>query len=264
MSKENENVWEDIVFEKRNKSYGAYNIRRSYSNNVMKGSLFVGLFLAVFVLSSFLKSPHTDILPIPHEDDGLIVLDPSIKLPAPPKPERETRPVRRIENPNTTPHVTTAPVDDPLPAPNSEVVMGSVNGTENGEEAIGPEEPSTGAGTGTELNGVGGGEEIVFVTAEEMPQFEGGMSELIRYLQRKLKYPASARRNETEGTVYVGFVVGSSGEIRNVEVIKGISKDCDAEAVRVISSMPKWKAGRQNKYPVSVKMVLPIKFALAH
>ena len=263
MSKENENVWEDIVFEKRNKSYGAYNIRRSYSNNVMKGSLFVGLFVAVLVLSSFLRSPYVAPPVVSNDDDDVVCLIP-INLPKPPAPERDRAPVRRIEHPNTTPQVTTAPVEDPLPAPNSEVVMGSVNGTENGEEAIGPEEPSTGAGTGTELNGVGGGEEIVFVTAEEMPQFEGGMSELIRYLQRKLKYPASARRNETEGTVYVGFVVGSSGEIRNVEVIKGISKDCDAEAVRVISSMPKWKAGRQNKYPVSVKMVLPIKFALAH
>jgi protein TonB len=103
----------------------------------------------------------------------------------------------------------------------------------------------------------------IFFSAEKMPQYVGGTEEMMKYLQKKLKYPAFARRTGVQGTVYVSFVINAEGNVVMVEILKGISKECDQEAKRVISQMPVWIAGMQNQMPMSVRMTLPIRFKLA-
>jgi protein TonB len=95
-----------------------------------------------------------------------------------------------------------------------------------------------------------------------MPEFEGGFPELVNYLSQNLKYPAEARENKVTGTVFVGFIVRADGSIDGAEVLKGQNAGLDAEALRVIQSMPKWIPGKQNGEAVPVKYTLPIKFAL--
>jgi protein TonB len=97
-----------------------------------------------------------------------------------------------------------------------------------------------------------------FIAAEVMPVYDG----MSKFFGRNLKYPSSAKRMGISGTVYVTFVVGKDGKVRDVQVLRGISPDCDKEAVRVISMMPGWSPGFQNHQPVSVRMTLPIKFYL--
>jgi TonB family protein len=97
---------------------------------------------------------------------------------------------------------------------------------------------------------------------EEMPQFEGGMDAMVSFLTKNLKYPESARKNGSEGKVFVQFVVEKDGSITNTEVVKGFDEDCDAEALRVVEAMPRWKPGKMDGAVVRTRMTLPIAFAL--
>ena len=93
-----------------------------------------------------------------------------------------------------------------------------------------------------------------------MPEFKGSHDELISYLAEQIQYPPVALRAGTKGTVYVQFVVSLEGAIEEANVIKGVSRELDAEATRVIRGMPKWHPGRQNGKAVAVKYTLPIQF----
>ena len=102
----------------------------------------------------------------------------------------------------------------------------------------------------------------VYTIVEQQPEFEGGNGAMFKFIQKNMKYPATARRMGIEGSVFVSFVVDTEGKISEVQTVKGISADCDKEAIRVIQMMPRWKPGKQNGRPVKVRFVLPIKFQL--
>jgi len=256
MKSQSEHVqrWEDIIFENRNKEYGAYAIRRSYEDRVLTGwGISIGLFTLIF-LSSFLSGE--EIIPTPpepHVTTGFMPapkfkVDPP-KAPAPPAPKNLNRDLPPVVPIKDVPDAPVAPID--------------------------PVEPGGSEGSGIPVGGnvQSGGQEIgvpievprppEYVLAPEvMPSYEGGMEALMKFLQKKLRYPSMAQKQKEEGTVYVSFIINQYGEITKVELVKGFYKDCDKEAVRVVSMLNKWKPGRQNKMPVAVKMVLPIKFKL--
>jgi len=102
----------------------------------------------------------------------------------------------------------------------------------------------------------------VFTIVEQQPDYPGGMSAFYKFVQKKLKYPSQARRMGIEGKVFVQFVVDKQGNITEVKAVRGIGAGCDEEAVRVIKSSPKWKAGKQRGKTVKVRMILPITFKL--
>lgn len=101
-----------------------------------------------------------------------------------------------------------------------------------------------------------------FATAEKMPSFPGGEKALIEFIKNNLKYPADAQEKKIEGHVTVRFVVSKTGAIKDVEVLLGIYPSCDAEAIRVINSMPNWTPGVKNGKLVDVYYTLPITFRL--
>ena len=105
-------------------------------------------------------------------------------------------------------------------------------------------------------------EEVVFQVVEEMPQFPGGLSEAMKFLAKNIKYPVEAQQAKIEGRVIVRFVVGRDGSVSNVKVVRGVSPELDAEAVRVVSLMPKWIPGKQRGKAVAVKYTMPIMFRL--
>ena len=103
----------------------------------------------------------------------------------------------------------------------------------------------------------------VFEVVEEMPEFPGGgMSALMSYLKDNMRYPASAKEKGTQGRVTVQFVVDKDGSIKEPKLLRSVDKDMDAEALRLISNMPKWKPGRQKGQPVAVKYTVPVMFSL--
>lgn len=104
--------------------------------------------------------------------------------------------------------------------------------------------------------------EKVFDMVEQMPQFPGGVAELMKYVASQLKYPPIAQENGVQGRVVCQFVVGHDGKVRDVNVLKMLDPHCDREAIRVILSMPRWIPGKQNGQPVSVKFTLPVVFRL--
>ncbi|MFM9027861.1 MAG: TonB family protein, partial [Bacteroidota bacterium] len=102
----------------------------------------------------------------------------------------------------------------------------------------------------------------IFTVVEEMPTFPGGEAELFKYLQKNIKFPPIARENGIQGRVFVTFVVDKDGKVKDAKVLRGIGGGCDEEALRVVRSMPDWKAGKQNGRAVSVQYNLPINFTL--
>ena len=103
----------------------------------------------------------------------------------------------------------------------------------------------------------------VYEVVENMPEFpDGGMPGLMKYLSANIRYPEAAHKDGTQGRVTVQFVVGKDGSIGNVSILRGVDPALDAEAIRVISSMPKWKPGTQKGEPVNVRYTVPVMFRL--
>ena len=95
-----------------------------------------------------------------------------------------------------------------------------------------------------------------------MPRFPGGEAGLMRYLQENIKYPPEAAKNDIEGRVIVQFIIDKTGQVGEVKVVRPISEELDAEAVRVVKTLPKFEPGRQDGEAVSVWYTLPISFKL--
>ena len=106
-------------------------------------------------------------------------------------------------------------------------------------------------------------EQTIFEVVEQMPEFpNGGMAGLMQYLSKNIKYPNIAQENGTQGRVTVQFVVNRDGSIVDAKVLRGVDPYLDKEAIRVISSMPKWKPGMQRGKAVRVKYTVPVMFRL--
>ncbi len=105
-------------------------------------------------------------------------------------------------------------------------------------------------------------EPAVFFIVEEMPKFPGGDLALRKYIAENIRYPEMAKENDIQGTVYVRFVVNEKGKVTDVQVIRGVDPLLDAEAVRVVKSLPDYTPGKQRGKAVKVSHSVPIKFAL--
>ncbi|MCU7371223.1 TonB family protein [Paucibacter sp. O1-1] len=102
----------------------------------------------------------------------------------------------------------------------------------------------------------------IYSVVEEQPMFPGGIKSMYKFLGENIKYPEAASKANVSGRVFLSFVVTETGEINDVQVLKGIGFGCDAEAVRVLKSFPKWQPGKQDGIPVNVRYNLPIMFYL--
>lgn len=247
--------WDDVVFENRNKEYGAYDIRQSYNKSMMTG-LGVSVSFAcllivlpkIFALFGATAEPVIpETKPIDYHDLTNPPIIEAIKPPPPPapKPPQQEASAAHMQ-------VTDEETDTEV-TPNEEIQVEqpAVDGVGNGEviappaEVVAPVEAPPAPPT-------------IFLTAEVMPKFDG----MVDFLSRKLKYPGAARRMGISGKVYVGFVVDAEGNVTDVKLVRGIHPDCDKEAIRVVSMMPQWSPGMQNKRAVPVRMVIPINFQL--
>lgn len=102
----------------------------------------------------------------------------------------------------------------------------------------------------------------IYISPQQMPEFPGGNAALVRFLASNVHYPLVALQNETEGKVFVSFVINEAGKVQNIEVIRGIDPLLDAEALRVVGLMPDWKPGKQGGKAVKVRYSVPILFDL--
>ena len=105
-------------------------------------------------------------------------------------------------------------------------------------------------------------DEQVFTIVEEQPEYPGGVRAMYDFMADNIKYTEEAKEKNVSGKVFVTFTVGSSGKIRDVELLKGIGFGLDEEALRVVKAMPRWQPGRQSGENVAVKYVMPIQFGI--
>jgi periplasmic protein TonB len=270
---ENLSSLEEIVFQNRNKSYGAYSLRIDYQN-VIKKSLLIGISifgLAVLTPMLWAKVDIGDITIVEANPQDLVIPpppekieQPKIETPPPVEPEPEVRSQIRFTEPKI--------VDDSqvteLP-PDQDDLNKAINiGTENvvgKDEPIPTEDPDAVKGKEIDMPVAVETEEKdkIFLSVEQSPEFAGGMNALLKFLQKNLHYPTPAVNANVMGKVYMQFVVGQDGNISKVDVLKGIGFGCDEEAQRVVKLMPKWSPGRQSGRAVAVKFTLPISFQLS-
>lgn len=251
--------FDEIVFEHRNKEYGAYELRKRYNKHMNTAFIIA---ISVFVISvsipaimDFLET----LAPIEADTNVELTLVDAPPLdkdvPPPPPPPDPPPPVQETIK-FTPPVVTEEPIDEKdIPPPQDEIKVQV--GTETKEGTGDIELPTEGDGK-DEVEAP----QQIFTIVEQMPEFPGGEEKLFEYLGKNIKYPSMARENGITGTVYVTFVVEGSGEISDVKKLRGIGGGCDEEAMRVVKAMPSWKAGKQNGKSVRVQYNLPIKFTL--
>ena len=249
-------TWDDLVFRTRNREYGAYLIRKAYAKRVMLGAGISVALLVGFLIFSGLASKvaRVGVPPFTRDDEGTarILPKPTIQQ----RQKQQPKPPIETNNANTTVRVVTTPVEpvEPVQTDNS-----TSTNTGEGMEGSGIID---GAGTTTVEIPIVIDKNEPLVTAEVMPAYAGGTEAMFKFIRRNIKYPSAPRRLGIEGTVFVSFVVGGDGKVYDVKVLRGIHQKCDEEAVRVISMLNEWTGGKQNGFPVAVKMVLPITFKL--
>ena len=105
-------------------------------------------------------------------------------------------------------------------------------------------------------------DEEFFMVVENMPEFPGGDLGLMKFIQKNVRYPAIAKEYNITGKVYVSFIVDKQGGVTNVKIVRGVDKNLDAEALRVVSLLPKYKPGKQRGKAVRVMFTIPINFTL--
>ena len=258
---------DDIVFEHRNKAYGAYELRTSYTKTINRAfvigvSVFLLILLANFIFaqknanSVELTGTIIDLKKIPDE-----------KIPETEKP-KEVEPPKEVEKVKTITYVVPEVVEETeneTPPPTQEELKDAVisNKTQEGKESEGIAETPP-VETTTAIKDIVEIEEnnLPFTSVEETPSFMGGVKEMYKFLAQNLKYPSAAQRANIQGKVFLKFIVEKDGSITGVETMKGIGFGCDEEATRVVKLMPKWIAGRQNGRNVRVIFTIPVFFKL--
>ena len=103
----------------------------------------------------------------------------------------------------------------------------------------------------------------VFMVVEQMPEFPGGMAACMEFLKNNIKYPKEAREKKEQGRVILQFVVMEDGSLSDIKIVRGVSPSIDAEAIRIMNQMPKWKPGKQRGKAVRVSYQIPVVFKLA-
>jgi periplasmic protein TonB len=256
MKSKNEN-FDDVVFEERNKNYGAYFLRRSYNKNVARA-----LFLSTLFFLGVISIPL--IAGLMHKGRNLALEGDSVIFEGLPKPPVYQEP---IELPKPPPLIAS------IPSFNIRIV----DSTEI-EDPTSLIDIMDGVKNETPADITDGGDLIVdetkkpdlfdppieepYIDVPERPEFIGGMDKMYEYLAKTIDYPRVAVDNGIEGKVHVKFVVEKDGSISNITLLNDIGGGCGDEALRVVKTMPTWKAGKQNGTPVRVWFVLPINFIL--
>ncbi|NLI71772.1 MAG: energy transducer TonB [Bacteroidales bacterium] len=270
--------WIDLIFEGRNKNYGAYTLRKNTPKRHTFAFIVVMLATALIVLASIAaskisrarqerKEAMTQVSALSD-----IELDKPEELPeenqvkkfeAPPPVELKstiqfTAPV--IKKDEEVPEEQTMKSQEELVKSDVQISIADVKGTdeETGVDIATLQEHKVIVQEEKEEVK----EEKVFEIVEQPPSFPGGESALYEWLSKNINYPVIAQENNIQGRVTCQFVVGRNGEIEDVRVVRGVDPSLDKEAIRVIKSMPKWIPGKQGGNAVKVRYTLPVQFKL--
>ncbi len=257
--------WTDIVFEGRNKEYGAYAMRQSSA----KRHIYALLISTAFVVAAISLPPLIKaVIPSSGQfkmDEATVIstIDPMDEIPKPEIPIEQPKPQLQAQTVKFTPPEIT---DEKNIKEDEKLQAQEVLSDNKGVISVATHEGSLDRGAvvieHAGNNEIVDSEEKPFHGAEQMPQFPGGDKELMAYILKNLKYPAIPAENGIQGRVVIRFVVSKTGDVTDVQILKGLDPACDKEAVRVVKAMPKWIPGRQNGRTVPVYYTLPVTYRL--
>jgi protein TonB len=254
----NEQERSELVFENRNRAYGAYVLRKTYSRIVLVAGGIACLAL-LFTSTAIVLSGGKDEGPVKKEKITEVVLKepPPVNKDAPPPPPPAPPPppmVKMIQF--TTPKIT----EEEVIPPRQDSLVGKV--AEKSQDGDTTDVPIVYEPTVDKAVDVG--PEPVFQFASQMPEMPGGEAAFYAYLQKNIKYPQFEKEANKVGTVFVQFTVEKDGSITDVKAVKEVAgaPGFTKEAVRVISQMPHWNPGQMNGRTVRVSMTQPVKFVL--
>lgn len=266
--------WTEMVFEGRNKEYGAYRLRKNAGKRNLYSliTIFIaalaiwgGISLVKFVESRTKTVAQTSVAELSAlnqpKKKAEVKQQQKVKLEQPEKVVERvkssvkfTAPV--IKNDDEVKPEDELKTQDELMSTKTAIGALDVKGNDdaNGEvlkikEAVAQPEPKPEV-------------EKVFDVVEQMPSFPGGPSALMEWLSNNVKYPVVAQENGVQGRVVVSFVVERDGSITDVKVVRGVDPSLDKEASRVVRAMPRWIPGKQNGSAVRVKYNVPVAFRL--
>ncbi len=254
----------ELVFENKNKAYGAYQIRMGYNRTIFKALTIAAVsFLVIVSIPSIMdwlnkqKGEEVAKVDITAVD---LTPPPPIDKTEPPPPPPPPPPV--METVKFTPPIVKDEevIDEPPPVQTEETPQISTETHEGtgGDEIIIPTE-----GTGV----VAPVKEEIFTIVEQMPSFPGGDAAMMKWIKDKIEsigYPQMEKEAGISGTCYVTFVIDKDGNVVDSKLLRGVSggPGYDKVALAVVKAMPKWSAGKQNGRSVSVQYNLPIKFTI--
>jgi len=250
---------DEIVFEHRNKTYGAYILRKMYNKHLTRALLLAVAILiaglAYPLVSSYYAQKRSKYIEKEANAEFMDMNKPREDAPPPPPPPPPPAAALEQKVKFVAPVVTTEEVPENVDIFNQDDLSKTTN------EAVAVTEEVAEVTAKEEVIEV---EETkpVFTIVEEMPSFPGGETERNKFLAENIVYPQQATENGIQGTVYVSFVVDSKGNVTDVKILRGIGGGCDEEALRVVKMMPKWHPGKQNGKQVRVLFNMPIYFKL--
>jgi periplasmic protein TonB len=267
---------DDLVFANRNKTYGAFSLRRLYDKHMSRGMIAGMLGFLLLIFTPYIYARIQEWTADQNEDLSMkevtLAEPPPIdpKKPPPPPPPKVEPPPVKAQIKFVPPKVQKdEEVKDEEPPPKVEEIQKAIIASETvkGEESSGNEESKAVPDAPPPppppvVEEKDPDEDKVFEFVQQKPQFPDGDKALLKYLSENMKYPPIARENGIEGRVIVKFQVSKTGEISNAQVVRGIGGGCDEEALRVVRSMPRWSPGKNNGKPVNVNFTLPVTFKL--
>jgi protein TonB len=252
--------FDDIVFEYRNKEYGAYPIRKKYDITII-----ISILIGSFIIGSAVIYPYLQILKKRDEPQNQITL------------RYVEMKMDKLEPPKEDIYVPPAPTPPQSSIANikyiAPVIVDSLPPTEKQMPSVAEVQSSNPDSTGVTISGTGIGDEIMtgqegektdepFMFVEVTPTFKGGGIEKFRdWVQKRTVYPQIAQDNGIQGKVFLTFIVERDGSVTNVKIVKGVDKIIDDEAVKAIESSPKWSPGLQRGRAVRVRFTINLVFA---
>ena len=265
--------WCDLVFEGKNKRYGAYKLRQTSNKRYIYAFVIVFLFMVLLSLTPQLMGvvetlTKRDLGPM---DDVVEFQNIPIEEQIPPE-----NIIKQEVAPPPPPLKSSIQFVPPVIVPDEEVSEDDKMKTQEEVQASDltisvADVKGTDEEHGIDISELNKNRVIVeeevdddkpFEVVEQNPEFPGGMEELNKFLNNNIKYPIIAQENGIQGRVIIRFVVSRTGEISDIQVLRGVDPSLDKEAVRVVQSMPKWVPGRQRGKPVPVYFTLPVQFRL--
>ena len=256
--------WCDIIFEGKNKKYGAYKLRIESSR---RNIIVIIAVLAITILPFLMVLLTIIFTPKEKYDMNLDQVLSEMK-PAQNKYKLSAPKLLNLTHKNITKKA------GKLTAYTAPVILPDKNVTDNELSAEGnitkgaesnsvniPADTTGFANKTTNHNGVNANtDKVLFRVIEELPEFPGGATEFMKWLTRNLRYPKTAEENNINGKVVVSFIINKNGSISDIKIIKSLDPDCDDEVLRVMKKMPKWKPGTEKGRPVRTQYVIPVIF----